>query len=615
MSAGSRLRVFVRTAARVGAVALGLAACADAPSSPAGPLALGPEDGIRPLSGHVEAFVDETGTLTINDVRGPAAARFRAIPPGSYVQGQGAYGRPGWLRFTLRNDSDAPLERVIELGSATIDEVQAWSPALDGAGWRAGLATGLDDRAVHHPAFRFPVSLAPGESETWHLRVRDEGSIATSLVVGDRDALDTTWALRQLFDGTVVVLLLWALVLGVGAAVTERSRAAWAFASTTFGLFLAHAFFFWGLPAYLIPVDVRPWAANRLAVVTTPFVWAGLTTLGLHTLDLRRHAPRLARALVVAVTVLFANTGILVLVSYATTFPVQHLATIAALVLLLAGTTIRAARGHAVALSLLATFVIFLVSYVFLVLRTLGTHGLLTDLLFNVATLLFVSGLVGALRQHDSSLRAEREAALLAHADEADRSVRRSTSLERFVPREALRLLHAGPRDTLAAGEVATPTLTVVAATLGEDEVADETEAFRRLAAWASAAEGVVAAHHGFVHALDGRTLLGLFPQATADEALGAARAIVALAPRAVRVGVHRGPVVLGTIGGSRWIGVAAYGVAIAEARALAEGAGPSTVVLSEAAVLAASPTRWSVRTLDAPAEGAGAPRRYGLEG
>jgi two-component sensor histidine kinase len=72
-----------------------------------------------------------------------------------------------WVRFTLKNDSDQPIERMIHIDNSMLDSITLYPP--DGTAHNVG--------ALNRPAFDgiidfyFPITLPPHTDETYHLRV------------------------------------------------------------------------------------------------------------------------------------------------------------------------------------------------------------------------------------------------------------------------------------------------------------------------------------------------------------------------------------------------------------------------------------------------------------
>lgn len=149
------------------------------------------------------------------------------------------------------------------------------------------------------------------------------------------------------------------------------------------------------------------------------------------------------------------------------------------------------------------------------------------------------------------------------------RTKRLADSAARFVPAEFLQLLGRNDLPEVALGDQTRLDLTVLFSdirgftTLSEQLSPEQT--FRFVNAYLGFAAPVIRRYGGFIDKYIGDAIMALFPGAPAESALGALHAAIELQAAAQRfaqappvplpgplhigVGVHRGPVMLGTIG------------------------------------------------------------------
>jgi len=95
------------------------------------PLILTASEGRTPLAGHLDVFKDETGMLTIQDVRSPTySSRFKTIP-GMLSVGFYQHGAI-WLRCTVQRAANSPSEWVLEAAPAFNELLELYIPTATG---------------------------------------------------------------------------------------------------------------------------------------------------------------------------------------------------------------------------------------------------------------------------------------------------------------------------------------------------------------------------------------------------------------------------------------------------------------------------------------------------
>lgn len=215
---------------------------------------------------------------------------------------EGYSGSAFWLRGQLRNDGSQPLTRWLSLGSARLEDVQFWllepSPAAADAAssapsvvahQTAGIRHALATRAVlsHLPVFA--VTLAPGQTRQFVLRVRSDSLVDLQVTLWEplafRQEEGSELAIQAFLLGLALLLVVYALIQGV----VWRDRgfvlmAAWIVTA------LAYLCSFQGYLYRFVIDQGSPW------IVHAPATLACLTTLlslrmTLALVDLRRLPP------------------------------------------------------------------------------------------------------------------------------------------------------------------------------------------------------------------------------------------------------------------------------------------------------------------------------------
>lgn len=127
------------------------------------------------LTEYFAVFEDSSLMLTHTDVqKADIAARFKTdFPAGEAINldfSRSAY----WLRLTLRNASDYPLERLLEIGYPLLSNVQFYQPMANGAyqSLTTGLAQPLTTRPYPNRFFVFPITLPAHAEQVFYLRLQ-----------------------------------------------------------------------------------------------------------------------------------------------------------------------------------------------------------------------------------------------------------------------------------------------------------------------------------------------------------------------------------------------------------------------------------------------------------
>lgn len=126
------------------------------------------------LTTAVELLEDPQRSLSLVDVQAPAnAARFVGDMPPATALALGFTRSAYWLRITLGNSSDVPLERMLVVDNPRISHVQVHLPNVHGQyqSISTGCDTPFDTRIYPNRNFVFPLSLPAQSEQVIYLRL------------------------------------------------------------------------------------------------------------------------------------------------------------------------------------------------------------------------------------------------------------------------------------------------------------------------------------------------------------------------------------------------------------------------------------------------------------
>ena len=132
------------------------------------------------LTEHFAVLEDPGGNLTLSDVQQPdLASRFKGDQPPTEALSFGFTRSAYWLRFTLHNSGDHPVERMLEIGNAVLTAVQFNQPALDGSyqSQTTGYALPFATRPYPHRFYVFPVVLPAHTEQVLYLRIQSSDGL------------------------------------------------------------------------------------------------------------------------------------------------------------------------------------------------------------------------------------------------------------------------------------------------------------------------------------------------------------------------------------------------------------------------------------------------------
>ena len=169
--------------------------------------------------GQYFAVLEDPGrALTLADVMRPEFARRFAVSQAaasSYGFTRSAY----WLRLTIRNASDQPVERMLEISFPLISSIQFHRPMADGSyqSQVTGNSTPFSTRPYPNRLFVFPLTLPANSEQVVYLRFQSVGA----MIVGgnlwepqafhDHERID--YIAQAWFFGIATAMILFNLLL------------------------------------------------------------------------------------------------------------------------------------------------------------------------------------------------------------------------------------------------------------------------------------------------------------------------------------------------------------------------------------------------------------------
>lgn len=501
------------------------------------------------LADAVDVLEDPSATLSYADVRSPERSTRFAPHRGPGDVNHGFTTSAIWIRFALENPTDAPLERWLEIDQTLLEHAELY---VDDDRVRvAGLLHARSERELVTRAYGFRLVSPPRSSRTVHLRFVSQYELRLPLALWELGAMGASharhgWVVGALF-GVMLALALYNafLFLFVG----DRVHLYYAAQVLAMLYYLAALH---GSVSLLVPGSLQVGSGAGMLALATAMACSLLFVERF--LDVRATYPRIARLMAAVTGVLVAGLlagagGLLSVRQVNLIFPPLATLTVLGWV---AVAVLRRRDGHLPARYLIASWGIF-------------------GLLGGVAVLAAkgVVQLKGA--NYLPPLTGAGEAIVLALAL-ADAARRRNDAVsrlheasKRFVPFEFLALLGKRELPEVQQGDEVEKRMTVFFldvrsfTTIVEGMRPRETMAF--VNGFFARMGVAIEQHGGFIDKFMGDGMMALFERedAAVDAAIGCLRALsIYNAARATRgegaigvgIGLHTGPLMLGTVGG-----------------------------------------------------------------
>jgi PAS domain S-box-containing protein len=126
------------------------------------------------LTEYVRFLVDPKGTLSLDDINSPSIAhQFQLDHNPTEAFNFGYTQSTYWFRLLLCNTSDAPLEKMIDLGDANLSNVSFYPPnTRHNPIIETGLTRPFASRPYENRFFVFPITLPPHSSQLYYLKLQ-----------------------------------------------------------------------------------------------------------------------------------------------------------------------------------------------------------------------------------------------------------------------------------------------------------------------------------------------------------------------------------------------------------------------------------------------------------
>ncbi|TGM53246.1 adenylate cyclase [Leptospira adleri] len=474
-----------------------------------------------------------------------------------------------WLKFTLSNPEDSAKEKMIEITFPLIDEIVFYEPSADGfKKTEVGIAKPFGERPVKSHTFVFPIRVTPGES-TYYFRFKNDDSMQMPLILWEPAAFYKNIRDIQYINGIYFGILIAMAVYNLFLLLTVRDKSYfyYVFYILCFALFLMSQYGF----AYEYFWPDFSWGARRM----NPFL-AGLLELSIllftrDFLDTKNTFPvlhKFNRILIVLCALASISAFFVSLTQAAFQVAILGLFTVFSIL----GFGIKALLGgYRPARYFMIAFSALLFGGVFYALKTIGSIpvNFITEFSMQIGSGLEVTLLSLGLGDRISLLIKDKQDAQKELIREQNHSIERQARLNesfaRFVPSKLINLLGKNEVIQVALGDQIQKEMTVLFSDIRSFTELSETmspqENFNFLNSYLERMTPAVEKHSGTIDKFIGDAIMALF-ETNVDDGLLAAiemqrqlkaynvdRGRQGYKPIETGIAVHKGPVMLGTIG------------------------------------------------------------------
>lgn len=173
-----------------------------------------------PAGRHLELLEDPQGLLTIEEVASGRHDR-SFVPSRSDAPGFGFTKSVVWVRLTLINTADIPMEYFLEIKYPLLDHVELHDPQADGSFrlFLAGDSYPFSLRPIRHRNTIFPIQFEAGQEKTIFLRCRTTSSLNLPIVLHTAGCLAAEISNEQtllgIYYGILLVMMIYNLFIYV----------------------------------------------------------------------------------------------------------------------------------------------------------------------------------------------------------------------------------------------------------------------------------------------------------------------------------------------------------------------------------------------------------------
>jgi diguanylate cyclase (GGDEF)-like protein len=211
------------------------------------------------LTHYFAVLEDPSAILTLAEVQQPeVAARFQTDSPDAEALNYGYSRSAYWLRLVLRNDTNRPIDRMLEIGYPRLSSVQFHRPMADGTyeSLATGMAMPFATRPYPNRFFVLPMTLPAHSDQVYYLRFQSSDPILVPARLWAPEAFHTyvrnDYVVQAWYFGIASAMVIFNLLIFI--ALRDVS--------------------------YLLYVNFVIWAALTLAAhggLAQEFLWPGAT--------------------------------------------------------------------------------------------------------------------------------------------------------------------------------------------------------------------------------------------------------------------------------------------------------------------------------------------------
>lgn len=174
------------------------------------------DDGMKEVKGHLSHFMDETGTLTFEEI---LSREFIPVENSSRPPSYGFDRKIHWFRFAISNESEEKNWRM-EIPYAPLDQIDFYLEPDSGSVWTHKVNGDIypisqRDLPHRHPIFKFTIET--GQTKTIYIRVHTISSVQLPVIFwtteGFQIASYKTQLINGLFYGAMFIMIMYQLFM------------------------------------------------------------------------------------------------------------------------------------------------------------------------------------------------------------------------------------------------------------------------------------------------------------------------------------------------------------------------------------------------------------------
>lgn len=537
------------------------------------PVLVQKEHGNYELAKYMEILEDKEGKWTIEQLLSPSFEhKFQSNESG--VVNHGFTSSVYWIRMTFVNQDHPYKDWFLEVAYPMLDHIQFYLLDTDRLIYSQETGDNLPfkQRSVSHRNFIFNFPLSLQQVTTVYLRVQTQSSMQFPATlwssVAFAEKINREQSALGLYYGALLVMLIYNLFLFFG--VRDVNYLYYAIYIIGYGLF---QFSLNGL-AYQLLWPELPWWGNRSVPFFIGFGWFGIMLFTKYFLDTKKSTPRLHWGITFFWLFTFVTMGLALMASYGLAIRIAILNAFGGSVTAMIAGIITYRSGYRAAKFYVIAWFGLLSGIVLYVLKTIGLFppNLFTEYALQVGSVMEVVLLSFALADRINIIKKEKAHALKLQLEESQKVASLSKTFEKFVPRQFLDRIAKKGIGSIELGTAEMDNITVLFCDIRSFTTLSETlspqELLNFLNAYFKRMNQSIHQHHGFIDKFIGDAIMALFAasnRSNEEGALDAVRAAISMQkaireynlnrvtsgylPISAGIGIHSGPVIIGTVG------------------------------------------------------------------